>query len=362
MDIAHPHTIKKFELIEAYVKEWSQKLLNHPGCNGIVFIDCMCNSGVYQNEEGNIIFGTPIRVANYLADIMKNYPNKKAYLYFNDISNEKIEDLNKQIPSNTSNFFVFTSILDGNQLLKRIKIEDSKISSLVVYDPYQATIDWYALMPFIRNWGDVIINHMVSDTIRAVPQVKNPSAIEKYEHTYLSSIQDLVNFESNRDAFEKKVQKIMSILSGSEGSRRYYIASFPFFNSRNTIIYNLLLGTGSLKGFIAFKRIAWKIFGGKSSGKKTVGAQNQLMFDTNDMTVTTTPADENCYYPKDIANYLHKLFIGQKSVLLTDVWAALEEHPVFPSDGFRKEIKKCLQTTFGDEITQSSISFIGKNK
>lgn len=360
MDTAHPHTIKKFELIEAYVKEWSQKLLNTPSCDGIVFIDCMSNSGVYQDEDGSTVFGSPIRVANYLSKVMETYPEKQAKLYFNDISSEKIEELKTHLPSDTSNFSIITSVLDGNDLLKEFKLESSQLSYLVIYDPYQASIDWFALMPFIRNWGDVIINHMVSDTIRAVLQVKNPSAIDKYELTYLSSIQELALFNSNREAYEKKVQDIMNSLRGSGNNRRYYIASFPFFNARNAIVYKLLLGTGNLEGFKTFKKVAWKIFGGKSSGKKTRGNKDQLMIDVDDMTVTTSPADENCYYPKDIANYLHKLFIGQENVPLDNVWAALDEHPVFPSDGFRNEIKKCLKITFGDKVTLTSISFTGK--
>ena len=44
---ASPHTIKKFELIEEYIKSWAQKLLLTESCNGLIFIDCMCNSGVY---------------------------------------------------------------------------------------------------------------------------------------------------------------------------------------------------------------------------------------------------------------------------------------------------------------------------
>ena len=71
-----PHTIKKFELIEAYVVAWAHKLLEYGrrsgNCNGIVFIDCMCNSGVYRDEEtGEIVEGTPIRVARVLADVMR---------------------------------------------------------------------------------------------------------------------------------------------------------------------------------------------------------------------------------------------------------------------------------------------------
>jgi len=360
MDTAHPHTIKKFELIEAYVKVWSQKLLNNPKCDGIVFIDCMSNSGVYQDEEGNTVFGTPIRVSNYLSNVMEKYPQKQAKLYFNDKSSEKIEELKTHLPSDTSNFSIKTSVLDGNDLLKEFKLDSAGFCYLVVYDPDQASIDWGALAPFINNWGDVIINHMVSDTIRAVPQVKKPSAIDKYEHTYLTDFQELSWLGSDRVAYENKVLEIIHSLRGNISRRRYYIASFPFFNTKNTIVYELLLGTGSIEGFKAFKKLAWQTFGGKSSGKKTYGKENQFMIDPENETMLTTYTDENCYYPKDIANYLHKLFNGQENVPLKNVWAALNEHPVFPSDGFRNEVRECLKTTFGDKVTLTSISFTGK--
>ena len=48
---ASPHTIKKFELIEEYIKSWAQKLLLTESCNGLIFIDCMCNSGVGKHQE-----------------------------------------------------------------------------------------------------------------------------------------------------------------------------------------------------------------------------------------------------------------------------------------------------------------------
>ena len=66
IDTAHPHTIKKFELIEEYIKSWSQKLVLYENCNTLVFIDCMCNCGVYFDDDGNLIDGTSVRVANAL--------------------------------------------------------------------------------------------------------------------------------------------------------------------------------------------------------------------------------------------------------------------------------------------------------
>ena len=51
---AKPHTIKKFELIERYVDEWARKILGYDGkdgregSKGIIYIDCMSNSGVTE--------------------------------------------------------------------------------------------------------------------------------------------------------------------------------------------------------------------------------------------------------------------------------------------------------------------------
>lgn len=89
---AKPHTIKKFELIERYVDEWARKILGYNGkdgrngSKGVIYIDCMCNSGVYLDEKGNLINGTALRVAQKLNDIITNYPGKNAILIFNDIS------------------------------------------------------------------------------------------------------------------------------------------------------------------------------------------------------------------------------------------------------------------------------------
>ena len=69
ISLARAHTIKKFELIKKYVETWAQKLLNTRACKGIVFIDCMCNSGIYHDENGETVYGTPIRVSRILRDV-----------------------------------------------------------------------------------------------------------------------------------------------------------------------------------------------------------------------------------------------------------------------------------------------------
>ena len=364
-----PHTIKKFELIEAYVQTWAHKLLeygrNTGNCNGIVFIDCMCNSGMYLNEEtGELVEGTPIRVARVLSDVMReqNYQDRQAWLYFNDLSQDKIDELQKHMPAETRNFHISLSVGDGNLLLRSIGSRlstQAKINYLLVYDPYQATIDWAALLPFIRNWGEIILNHTVSDSIRAVSQARRPDAISKYESTYLAKIEDLIDFGSDRDAFEQRIKDIITVLNG-KNHKRYYIASYPFFNSKNTVVYNLLHCTSSFVGFKLYKSTAWTTFGGKSSMKKSKIDPGQLRFDfgsDSDDIVMTTETDENCYYVQDIVKFIIGTFSGRMDVPLQEIWNAVDEHPIFPSDLYKNDIKDHLRSQ-GFKVHRSSIDFV----
>lgn len=250
------HTIKKFELIESYIETWAQKLLQTDYCNEIVFIDCMCNSGVYYDDNGGKVYGTPVRVAKVLRDAAGQYPEKQVCICLNDNSEKKIALLKEQLPHEINNYHFYITTRDGNELLKELVsklMTHSNLHYFLFYDPYDAEIDWYALAPFFRNWGEVMINHMLSDPIRAINQVKSEKAIRKYEETYLSNFEDLLPFGSDKIAYEERVEKIIMELNGDR-NREYYIASFPFFNTKNSLLYDLIHCTSNLKGFKLYKK------------------------------------------------------------------------------------------------------------
>lgn len=217
ISVAPPHSIKKFELISEYVKAWINILMLNKDCKGIVYIDCMSNSGVYYDDQGKEIEGTPLLVSEIIAEAMTRYTNKKAYIYFNDLDSRKIDLLKTRLPKQTGNFTIYTESMDANELLRKIGEQFSSMFSnmhfLLVYDPYDAHIEWDAMMPFLKNWGEIIINHMVSDTIRAAKMAKKPEVIEKYEETYRTTIDELIAFGSDRNAFEKKIEQIILDLS-----------------------------------------------------------------------------------------------------------------------------------------------------
>ena len=344
-----PHSIKKFELIEMYIKSWAQKLMQNESCNGIIFIDCMCNSGVYFDEAGDLIEGTAVRVSNALLDVAKDYPAKVVNIYLNDINAARIEELKKHIPQDEGNYKVVTSTNDANELLKTIGPQldgRSHLHYFLLYDPYDASIDWKALLPFFRNWGEVMINHMVSDPIRAITSAKREVTKEKYANTYLADFEKLLPYGTNRDALEARVEEI---INAAKGERNYYVAAFPFYNGNNSLLYYLIHCTSNKVGFNLYKKCAWKVFDAQSSSKRTP-EYGQLSF--TDSGEIVMQVDKNCFHLLDIAQYLFDKYKGMKEVPLESLWKDLEDHPIFPAGGFRPQIKHDLVATYGATISQ----------
>lgn len=81
ISVAPPHSIKKFELISEYVKVWINILMLNKKCRGIVYIDCISNSGVYKDDNGEEIKGTPLLVSEIIAEAMTRHTDKQAYIY-----------------------------------------------------------------------------------------------------------------------------------------------------------------------------------------------------------------------------------------------------------------------------------------
>ena len=356
---ASPHTIKKFELIEEYIKSWAQKLLLTESCNGLIFIDCMCNSGVYTDNTGQLVKGTAVRVSEALREAARTYTQKNIHIYLNDKDKARVDELKKHLPQDERNFKIVTSCSDAHELLRTIGPQlygTGHLHYFLLYDPYDATIDWEALLPFFRNWGEVMINHMVSDPVRAISSAKKKTTKVKYENTYLEDFEKLVPYGSDKTAYEARVEEIINSL---KGARRYYVSAFPFYNTQNSLVYNLIHCTSNKEGFKLYKRSAWKVFGAQPSTKHSV-ENRQLSF--NFLGEIAEEEDESCLHVIDIAKYLQRSFRGRKQVPLDEMWELLDNHPIFPSEGFRNEVKGNLTGFFDAKIEQIVSPDTGKKE
>lgn len=359
---AKPHTIKKFELIERYVDEWARKILGYDGkdgregSKGIIYIDCMSNSGVYRDENGNQIEGTALRVAKRLNDIVTNYPGKSAILIFNDISEQRIEYLKTVIEkANLTNIQVVYRSEDCNSFLRGLDLDSYKrqFNTLLLYDPYKAAIDWDAVTPFLNTWGEVIINHMVFDTSRGASQAKKKDVIVRYTETYQEDIGTIIKMGKDKHQLNDAIIAIINKRRTGSPQRKY-IASFPFFTRTNGLVYNLIHCCSNIEGIKLFKRVAWKTFGDKSSLKNTHGDEMQLQFNLTGEGFFDSPTDEDCYFVKDIAKYIYDKYKSNNPLYLTTIYADLDEHPIFPSDGYKNEIKDELRRTYGAKFHRNS--------
>lgn len=360
-----PHTVKKFELIEKYVDEWARKILGFngtkglPGSKGVIYIDCMCNSGVYE-VDGKLVEGTALRVAKKLNEIISNYPRKEAILLFNDLQSERVDLLRTEIEkANLENIIVSYNEGDCNAFLKGLNLSayQQGYNTLLLYDPYNASIDWSAVKPFLNRWGEVIINHMSSDTTRGISQAKKQDVIARYEETYQSDISQLLN--TDKAGLDNIVVSIIrnNINKGSSG---YYVSLAPFYNRTNGKLYSLIHCSANIEGTKLYKKVTWKTFGDKSSMKNTHGVEEQFVLDFNGDGFLNTVTDEDCYYVKDIAKYIFEKYSTLGHVSLDVMYKDLDVHPIFPSDGYKNEIKAELKDRYYVRATREEIIFSQK--
>ena len=89
-------------------------------CKGLIFIDCMSNSGIYMDDAGEHVKVTAVLVSEALPGLARTYIDKAVYIYLNDKDAERADELRKHLPQNERNFQIVTSSSDAHELLKTI--------------------------------------------------------------------------------------------------------------------------------------------------------------------------------------------------------------------------------------------------
>lgn len=196
-------------------------------------------------------------------------------------------------------------------------------NTLLVYDPYNVSLNWETISPFLNRWGEVIINHMISDTKRGVAQAKKSAVIQRYQKSYQKNdIHEVIEMAKDKEQLRAS---IISIIQSSTHfkTNNQYIASFSFYTQTNGLLYDLIHCCTNIKGFVLMKKVAWKTFGDKSSLKNTHGNELQLQLDLNGDGVVDSPTDEDCYFINDIAKYIYNKYKHDNPLYLKTIYADL---------------------------------------
>ena len=163
----------------------------------------------------------------------------------------------------------------------------------------------------------------------------------------------MINLRGDKNAYDELIKNIIKRL-GRLSNREHYIASFPFFIKTNAQIYNIIFFTKNIVGFKLFKKSVWQTFGGKSSNQNTHGKEiQQSLFEMS-------PEEKDCYHISDIADYIVDTFKGRTTVPLEEIWQLLDEHPIFPTDSYKQDIKAALKQTRRCNVHKSTADFIAR--
>lgn len=249
---------KKIELIGEYVENWLYVVENAKMSykNEIIFIDCMCNSGIYKNNDK----GTSIVVLERFIHHAKGHPRMKYELHFNDYDKEKITFLKNVIENieRPSNVFVYYSNDDVNVYLDSLKKTKKygNAFTLMFVDPFNfGTVDINKFCTLLNTtYCEILFNFFTSDIRRNIHNVYASNKMDKIK-TSLSDFMstDYTNDKECLDCFIQSLKQCRYIK---------YTFSIEFRNKNNQNLYYLVYATPSIQGLNKLKDSIWKVFKG----------------------------------------------------------------------------------------------------
>lgn len=382
-DGIHVGTKDKLDILENYITAWMMKILqaNYNGrtYSGVVFIDCMCSSGMYIDDDNQVVtLGTSIRAAKRFITNKKNRFNDKDFtLILNDIDHDsvlcqkcRIEGLNDH--DLISSFYYekdVSKFLTDETVFNHIS-KDNHV--LLFYDPYAADIRWNEIKTFIEELNnrhirfDIILTHFhQNDTQRALyagNRLTNPLSILKYEQTYLLSIDELYDALDKLDSVEKSLwfrDRIIHIMSNQLGLNINQIAYAPIFNSMNKDVYDIVCYSKSMKGKLLFKQV---MFDNNKEDKKTQnGYQVKALFDfddeeTNYLQDRKEHSEKYIYYSLDhYARTIAKKFNKKNYVTFQELKNYLDNHPYINFENTKIELYNLLKKNHNVIISTGKI-------
>lgn len=381
-ELTHEGTKKKIEFIEAYVKSWFHKILlnSFTPYEGVIFIDCMSNCGVYSLDKKSIVEGSSYRVLDsFSRQTEGNLAEKNFSVVVNDFDNDKIlcqECLWKNyFLGKNENLSFRKSTLDVNEFLttqgRSILEEASKKNYhiLLLYDPYKVEIDWSILQHFISSRRvDLIITHFWQNDIkRSLSNNISESKKTIIEKAYALNFDELLTkynslspYERNeflRGRFKEQIEK------SNYGYQEVYVGYGPIFNQNKVAVYDIVGISHSMAGFTLFKDELYKKYKPKKEELvEIVDGGQQLSLDSQLFGTVEPQSKDNYvaarksglseleyfYSPKHFAEIIAEHFSGEMPNV--DLYKRfLDGHPFIPGNE-KNAIKKILQKQHGMKI------------
>lgn len=273
LDDKKPQTTNKIKFISIYVKNWLFVWSNSPSIDGINFIDCMCNAGIYR--DGDV--GTSIEVLKLFIDSAAIHTGKSYNLFFNDVDAKRItvlKDVIKHIyVKNLPNLNIYICNKDVNIYLQNLTKDSKRFqykqAILLFVDPYDfGTVHIPTLRGFCEKYYcELLFNLFTSDWVRNRNNEVDSriDAVIDDPHAVIRNKQELVDYI----VFNLKV-----------GHMRLGF-NYEFRTETNTELYQIIYLTPKERGLEKLKDSLWETFRGASyyrnPSKKSCPGQMSLL-------------------------------------------------------------------------------------
>lgn len=287
LDEAKLHTQYKIKYIKDYVRRWLNVAVNSRQRN-IVFIDSMCNAGIYKNG----VKGTCIEVIELFIEYAKENQAKQFYVFLNDYDQDKIMVLKKLIsnyntPNNLKINITDKDVVKYLTLLIEKNIFSNSCFTLLYTDPYNFGIP--NLLTTIKTFIDkfyceLLFNYFSSDVTRNKNNTSAKNKMSKIKNELSSVITDInIDDDENKEI----LNKLISTYKDTKNIK--YSFAYRFNNTNNAELYYIIFFTPNKRGLELIKESIWKVFNGEESFKKQIDIdKSQLkLFNTDDLLIST---------------------------------------------------------------------------
>lgn len=287
LDEAKLHTQYKIKYIKDYVRRWLNVAVNYRQRN-IVFIDSMCNAGVYKNG----IKGTCIEVIELFIEYAKENQAKQFYVFLNDYDKDKIRVLNGlisnyNVPNNLKINIKDKEVVEYLSLLIEKNTFSNSCFTLLYTDPYNFGIP--NLLTTIKTFIDkfyceLLFNYFSSDVTRNKKNTFAKNKMSKIKNELSSVITDI-----NIDGDENKEMLNRLISTYKDTKNIKYSFAYRFNNTNNAELYYIIFFTPNKRGLELIKESIWEVFNGEESFKKEIDIdKSQLkLFNTDELLINT---------------------------------------------------------------------------
>ena len=276
IDEKNQQTTYKIKYISNYVENWARVLSNAEYTDRLVFIDCMCNAGIYKDGD----FCTAIEVLKIFKKFAYSFPEKKYCLYVNDLSKKRMKIFKKVVEvvlgeSLLENLEINYNNMDVNeyvnlQTTKHTEFNYPNVTILYV-DPYDfGTVHIPTLRKFAEKYYcEIIFNLFTSDFVR-----------NQMDERILKII------DNEKVNIYTKNQLVDYIIKQLKVNKMKYSFQYAFRIKTNVELYQIMFLTPNKKGLDELKNAIWETFKGeafhRNNNLEDGGTLQLTLFDEKD--------------------------------------------------------------------------------